>query len=119
MSATNILVLTDPDAFLFHCGPVADNNAVVVETIDDEADILAITRSKTCAARSDLPKSTKSKDTKPNLLVVQSPLKPMPAYTYESKAATPNAAKQIHQAILSTSIPHISVADLLPISLDL
>lgn len=112
-----MLVSTDPGAFLFRCTPVVKNNAVVVETIDDEADTLAITRSKTRAARSEPPEPIPV--TKDHLATLVLPPKPAPAYVYKSKAASPEAAKWIHQTILSTTVPHVSIADLLAISSDL
>jgi hypothetical protein len=45
--------------------------------------------------------------------------KKTPAYVYESKAATLDVASCIYQNILSTTVPNITVADLLAVSPDL
>ena len=43
ITTANVLITPDLNAFLFHCAPVVKNNAVVVETIEDELNTLAIT----------------------------------------------------------------------------
>ncbi|OAX30566.1 hypothetical protein K503DRAFT_820771 [Rhizopogon vinicolor AM-OR11-026] len=45
--------------------------------------------------------------------------KKIPAFTYESKAATPDAASCIYQNMLTTAIPNVTISDLLAISPDL
>ena len=41
-----------------------------------------------------------------------------PAFTYESKAAVPDAAKRIYENLLSIVVPNVTVSDLLAISPD-
>ncbi|KAG0691653.1 hypothetical protein DFH29DRAFT_883985 [Suillus ampliporus] len=118
---------TITEAYFLQCTPVVENHAVVV-TIEEEEDqdckvhVNAITRSKAKAAES-APQDTPT----PKLTrTIEGPPKPQdpdskkqPAFTYESKAAAPDAAGRIYGSILDMVVPHLTVADLLAISPDL
>ncbi|KAG2087281.1 uncharacterized protein F5147DRAFT_659007 [Suillus discolor] len=121
------------ESYFLQCIQVAENHATVTMVEDDDsgADALAITRSKAKNAVLDnadaglsqkkLKEATStSSDTRVQsqthsieVLIPKAPPKKTPAYVYESKAATPDAASCIYQNMLSTIIPNITVADLL------
>lgn len=118
---SSVLVSAETDtAFLFQCSPITDNHATVVDASDDEADTFAITCSQACrstGAKQDEGKLLKGKDSeKADPPPTFTSDKGATAYKYEFKAASPDAAKQVYQFILSTPVPTISVSDLLAIS---
>jgi hypothetical protein len=107
-----------------------ENHAVVV-TVEDEDDeqsaALAITWSKAKAVHTleEAPSETISSQTPAQTpaseaIRLETPdLKRTPAFRYESKAVTPDAAKHVYEAILNTPLPHLTISDLLSISPDL
>ncbi|KAG2741888.1 hypothetical protein P692DRAFT_20687996, partial [Suillus brevipes Sb2] len=118
-------------SFFLQCEPVTSNHAVIV-TVEDEEDqreveTLAVTRSKSKAisnqerALPPVPPPTRSVS-----IPSPSPADPVtaetkkePAFRYESKANSPDAAKRLYKTILSTTIPHLTISDLLSISPEL
>ncbi|KAG2739335.1 hypothetical protein P692DRAFT_20685966, partial [Suillus brevipes Sb2] len=121
-------------SYFLQCEPVTANHAVIM-TVEDEEDepmveALAVTRSKSKAASHSEKGSVSipapppshsvsipapSDSTKPAIIEP----KKEPAFRYESKATSPNAAKRLYEAILNTPIQHITISDLLSISPDL
>ncbi|KAG2074255.1 hypothetical protein BDR04DRAFT_1115775 [Suillus decipiens] len=106
-----------------HCAPVAGNH-VVMTTKDEKkkADVNAIMRSK--AKENPIPSKSKD-DLSPSPLIEAAPepldsaMKKPPAFSYESKAAAPDATQCIYKTILNMMVPHITVSDLLAISPEL
>jgi hypothetical protein len=135
-SATSSAFISE--TYFLQCEPVAENHAVVVTVEedceeDDAKDVLAITRSKTKTA-SALPSNDKKESATPSKALIttspsRSPAPPQvadtpqtqktPAYTYESKAASPDATQRVYQSILDMMVPNLTVSDLLAISPDL
>ncbi|KAG2738247.1 hypothetical protein P692DRAFT_20859587 [Suillus brevipes Sb2] len=121
--------LTDPvtsafisESYFLQCTPVVENHAVVV-TVEEEDDdegrkVLAITRSKakaTAATNNDQPLSPAC-----SLPPIPKDVAPKaPAFKYESKATSPDAAKRVYENILNIPVPHLTISDLLSISPDL
>ncbi|KAJ8579729.1 hypothetical protein M405DRAFT_870035 [Rhizopogon salebrosus TDB-379] len=103
---------------------------------DDEPSVeaLAITRSKAKSAASDNTGPAQEPSVESNSTVLprarsqsyssEAPpsnayAKKTPAFIYESKAATPDAASRIYQNMLNTAVPNVTISDLLAISPDL
>ncbi|KAG2743037.1 hypothetical protein P692DRAFT_20689096, partial [Suillus brevipes Sb2] len=119
------------DSYFIQCEPIAGNHAVIVTVEEEEnekANVLAITRSKSRAAPAVDSTSTPKPTPPPPSLEHVSPdpakandidIKKGPAYKYESKATSPDAARRIYETILSTPIPQLTISDLLSISPDL
>jgi len=121
------------ETYFLQCEPVAENHAVVVTVEDceedDAKDVLAITRSKTKTASNDKKESATPSQalitnppnrSQPLPQVTDTPQPPKtPAYTYESKAASPDATQCVYQGILNMMVPNLTVSDLLAISPDL
>jgi len=130
------------ESYFLQCIQVAENHAMVrtIEDDDSGADALAITRSKAKNAVLDNidagPSQKKLKEANSTTsdtraqsqtrsiedLIPDTPAVPpkkTPAYVYESKAATPDAASCIYQNMLSPIVPNIMVTDLLAVSPDL
>ncbi|KAG2072452.1 hypothetical protein BDR04DRAFT_1117035 [Suillus decipiens] len=111
------------DSYFLQCAPVAGNH-VVMATKDEKkkADVNAITRSK--AKENPIPSESKD-DLSPSPLIEAAPepldsaMKKPPAFSYESKAAAPDATQRIYKTILNMMVPHITVSDLLAISPEL
>lgn len=120
------------ESYFLQCEPVVENHAIVtVENSSDEdyqSDANAVTRSKAKASSSSPHKTNpESESTKPlpNRLIEADPKSPAaeskkpPAFTYESKAALPDAIQRVFKGILDITVPHLTVADLLAISPEL
>ena len=124
------------ESYFLQCTRIAENHATVT-TIEDEeprVEALAITRSK---AKSEALKDTspvQEPSAEPDVTVLPRTrnqscstefppsnvcAKKIPAYTYESKAATPDAASRVYQNVLNTAVPNVTISDLLAISPDL
>ncbi|KAG2743495.1 hypothetical protein P692DRAFT_20650182, partial [Suillus brevipes Sb2] len=125
--------------FFLQCAPVAETHAIAV-TIEDEeesAEVLAITCSKAKSSNkekipvkdqqsqptpTDLKKDTpalSAKTTANDKQLIRLDDKRTPAFTYESKAASPEATQRVYRSILDMVVPNLTVADLLAISPDL
>jgi hypothetical protein len=97
----------------------------IIVTIEDSSDedyqldINAVTQSKAKASSSTLAKSSRKPYPKPSTMYTakadpKSPLiepKKPPAFTYKSKAATPDAVQHIFKGILEIMVPHLTIAD--------
>ncbi|KIK32963.1 hypothetical protein CY34DRAFT_100491 [Suillus luteus UH-Slu-Lm8-n1] len=127
------------ESYFLQCHPVVGNHAVIVaveeETDEQSAEALAVTRSKAKvvnaegtnpdaqAVASPPRKSITSvpdpvlTSSPPSASTISSPAPPV--FKYESKAASPDAAKRLYNTILNMPIQHLTVADLLSISPDL
>ncbi|KAG2737480.1 hypothetical protein P692DRAFT_20686364, partial [Suillus brevipes Sb2] len=117
-SATSSAFISE--TYFLQCEPVVENHAVVVtveEDSDEEhaKDVLAITRSKAKAAS--LPPSDDKKESatpsralittdttrssQPSRVSNVPPTQKTPAYTYESKAASPESTQRVYHNILN------------------
>jgi hypothetical protein len=115
------------ETYFLQCSPVAENHAVLVEVEEDvetqEAGVHAITRSKSKVTSDAGPSSppyvqnTRTNDHQGKMAITDA--KRTPAFTYESKAASPDATQRVYQQILNMVVPSVTVADLLGISTDL
>jgi hypothetical protein len=122
------------ESYFLQCEPVVENHIIVtVQDSSDEdyqSDINAVTRSK---AKASAPTESES-DSNPKLPKVPQAHPPAiepalkypaveskkpPVFTYESKAANPDAIQHVFKGILDVTIPNITVADLLAISPEL
>ncbi|KAG1811602.1 hypothetical protein EV424DRAFT_1349620 [Suillus variegatus] len=120
------------ESYFLQCVPMAENHAVVI-TMEEEEDpvetpeVLAITRSmsKVLAAEQESSKTNapSTHDITPSTLPssitsVQTKRTP-PAFTYESKAASPETARRVFKSVLEMMVPNLTISDLLAISPDL
>jgi hypothetical protein len=119
------------DSYFLQCVPVVENHAIVVTMEEDTSEELggnvnAVTRSKAKASNNEetMPKPER-KTPSSSRLIEALPAAPAPetkkppAFTYESKAATPDAIQRVFKGILDITVPHLTVADLLAISPEL
>ncbi|KAG2047092.1 hypothetical protein BDR06DRAFT_1032890 [Suillus hirtellus] len=115
------------ESYFLQCEPVVKNHVIVtVEDSSDEdyqPDVNAVTRSKAKIAIISNPEP--KPDPTPSTLsrLIEAPpkestveAKKPPAFTYESKAATPDTIQRVFKSILDVTVPHITVVDLLAIS---
>jgi hypothetical protein len=125
------------ETYFLQCEPVAENHMVVITVEDceedDAKDVLAITHSKTKTASAS-PSNDKKESATPSQALITNPpnhSQPLPqvtdapqppktpAYTYKSKAASPDTTQHVYQSILNMMVPNLTVSDLLAISPDL
>jgi hypothetical protein len=126
------------EMYFLQCDPIVENHAVVV-TVEDTKDedehknVLAITHSKAKATPSSpketaaLPCASKISPASPTTCIpgpsklsdTQLAHLKTPAYTYESKAASPETTQCIYQNILNMVVPNLTILNLLAISPDL
>jgi hypothetical protein len=111
------------ESYFLQCELVIENHAVVVnieDSSDEESnyplDINAVTRSKAKASSSATPEADPASDMTKAPPSVES--KKPPAFTYKSKAASPDAVQRVFKGILEVTVPNITVADLLPLVLN-
>ncbi|OJA09148.1 hypothetical protein AZE42_09545 [Rhizopogon vesiculosus] len=123
MPATTTSNALISETYFLQCAPIVENHAVVVviEEEDEEpqdAKVFAITHSKSKAVKSvsTVPPPRSREETLPQAAAES---KKTPAFTYESKAASPDAMQHVYQEILNIVVPSVTVADLLAISTDL
>ncbi|KAG2067662.1 hypothetical protein BDR04DRAFT_1158790 [Suillus decipiens] len=126
------------ESYFLQCTKIAENHATVttIEEDDSGADTLAITHSKAKNAvlnsiDTKNPKEVTSLSSNSRTHTQAPPVeisppdipptlqKKTPTYSYESKAAIPDAASRIYQTMLDTAVPNITIADLLAVSPDL
>ncbi|KAG0701247.1 hypothetical protein DFH29DRAFT_1000435 [Suillus ampliporus] len=115
------------ELYFLQCDPTVENHAVMV-TIKEEEDkqaprALVLTRSKAKAVKSaeDAPieKHTPPQASVPlpvPVEIVKTEMSKAPTFKYESKAAMPDVARHIFESILNTTIPQLTISDLLSIS---
>ncbi|KAG2073699.1 hypothetical protein BDR04DRAFT_1151828 [Suillus decipiens] len=109
------------DSYFLQCTPEAKNHAIIISIKEESpADVNAVTRSKAKANQ-----STSKVEKEPPHLIEPPPkspepaMKKSPAFSYESKAAAPDATRQVYKIILDMTVPHLTVSDLLAISPEL
>jgi len=112
------------ESYFLQCELVVENHAIVVnieDSSDEESnyplDVNAVTRSKAKASSSAMPETDPAADTTKAPPSVET--KKPPAFTYKSKAASPDAVQRVFKGILEVTVPNITVADLLAISPEL
>lgn len=114
------------ESYFLQCDLVAENHAIIA-TVEEESketptDVNAITRSK---AKGSPVTSDSKEDPSPPPLIEVTPKPPNivakrpPSFSYESKAAAPDAIHRIYKSILDIMVPHVTVSDLLAISPEL
>jgi len=112
------------ESYFLQCELVVENHAVIVnveDSSDEESnyllDVNAVTRSKAKASSSTTPETDPASDTTKAPPSVET--KKPPAFTYESKAASPDAVQRVFKGILEVTVPNITIADLFAISPEL
>jgi hypothetical protein len=100
--------------------------AVTIEEEEESANVLAVTRSKTKEKKvvtdhDPQPIHSANEPSPKNVdkQLVRLDDKKTPAFTYESKAASPDATQRVYRNILDMVVPNLTVADLLAISPEL
>jgi hypothetical protein len=119
------------DSYFLQCVPVVENHAIVVTMEEDsseelEGDVNTVTQSKAKASSNGETMSKPDRMTPTSSRLIKAPpavpapeTKKPPAFTYESKAATPDTVQRVFKGILDITVPHLTVADLLAISPEL
>ncbi|KAG1787396.1 hypothetical protein EV424DRAFT_1356545 [Suillus variegatus] len=101
------------------CVPMAENHAVIV-TVEEEEDPVETPEAEQESSKTNAPSTHDiTPSTLPSSITsVQTKWTP-PAFTYESKAASPETARRVFKSVLEMTVPNLTISDLLAISPDL